>query len=105
MAHGTNEDTWNRPDAWSFAIFPNYRNVVWSCCWWPNCRPGWVEFGVRNHQAPAAISNGWGDNQGFAELSAAQREHVLKLFRERKRIPTRLRWFGQLPVYKPSAAR
>ena len=45
VAHGTYQDTWNRPDAWSFAIFPNYRNVVWSCCWWPCSKPGWVEFG------------------------------------------------------------
>ena len=76
MAHGTYQDTWNRPDGWSFAIFPNDRNVVWSCCWWPESKPGWVEFGVRNYQAPVAISNGWGDNLGFAELSAARREQV-----------------------------
>ena len=105
MAHGTYQDTWNRPDGWSFAIFPNYRNVVWSCCWWPESKPGWVEFGVRTYQAPVAISNGWGDNLGFAELSTARRDQVLALFHARKQAPTRLRWFDVLPVYKPAVSR
>jgi len=52
-----------------------------------------------------AISNGWGDNLGFAELSAARRAQVLALFRARKQAPTRLRWFDVLPLYRPPAAR
>jgi hypothetical protein len=104
MAHGTYQDSWCRPDAWSYAIFPNYRNVAWSCCWWPESKPDWVAFGVRTYQAPMAISNGWGDNLGFAELSASRREQVLALFRERKPSPTRLHWFRELPRYSPPGA-
>jgi hypothetical protein len=62
----------------------------------------WIEFGVREYQAPVAISNGWGDNLGFGELSAEQRQRVLVLFQWRKQRPTRLRSFPTLPVWKPA---
>ncbi len=97
MAHGTYQDTWCQPKAWSYAIFSNYRNVVWSCCWQYVSRWPWVEFGVRNYQAPVAISNGWGDNQGFSELPPERRAAIVALFRERQRKPTRIHWFTELP--------
>jgi hypothetical protein len=105
MAHGTYQDSWNDPRAWSYGVFPNYRNVVWSCCWWPESKRDWVAFGARNYQSPVAISNGYGDNLGFAELSPTRRAQVLALFRERMQTPTRLHWFTELPLYKPGAAR
>ena len=97
MAHGTYQDTWCQPKAWSYAIFSNYRNVVWSCCWQYVSKWPWVEFGVRNYQAPVAISNGWSDNQGFSELPPDRRAAIVALFRQRQGKPTRLHWFTELP--------
>jgi len=97
VAHGTYQDSWCKPEAWSHGFFANYRNVLWSCCWWPVTKWPWVEFGVREYQAPVAISNGWGDDKGFSELTDEQRAKVLALFRWRKQRPTHLRWFRELP--------
>jgi hypothetical protein len=100
VAHGTYQDSWCDPQAWSNGIFPNYRNVMWSCCWWPVHQWQWIEFGVRRYQAPVAISNGWGDNLGFSELSPQMRQNVLTLFQWRKQKPTRLKFLEQLPAYR-----
>ena len=90
------------PGSWSYGIFPNYRNALWSCCWWPVSKWDWIEFGVRAYQAPVAISNGWGDNLGFGELSPEQRQRVLDLFHWRKHHPIRLRSLPTLPAWKPA---
>jgi hypothetical protein len=100
-AHGTYQDSWCQPEAWSYGLFANYRNALWSCCWWPVTKWKWVEFGAHAYQAPVAISNGWGDDKGFAELTDKQRAEVLALFHWRKRAPTRLKWFEELPAYRP----
>ena len=97
VSHGTYQDSWCQPRAWSYGLFANYRNVLWSCCWWPITHWDWVEFGVHEYQAPVAISNGWGDDRGFAEMTPAERARVLELFAWRKQRPTRLRWFTTLP--------
>ncbi len=97
VSHGTYQDSWCQPRAWSYGVFANYRNVLWSCCWWPVTKWSWVEFGVREYQAPVAISNGWGNDKGFSELTAAQQARVLELFQWRKKRPTRLKWFVRLP--------
>ena len=91
VAHGTYQDSWCDPKAWSYGIFPNYRNAVWSCCWWPIQKWKWIEVGVRQYQAPVAISNGWGDNAGFSELSPEMQQKVLALFQWRKQKPTQLK--------------
>jgi hypothetical protein len=100
VAHGTYQDTWCQPDAWSYGIFPNWRNTVWSCCWWPVHKWKWVEFGVRNYQAPVAISNGWGDHAGFSAMTPEMRKSVLDLFHWRAQFQTRLKWMEQLPAVK-----
>jgi hypothetical protein len=101
MAHGTYQDSHCRPDYWSYGLFPNYRNVQWSCNWWPVTTWSYVAFGARRYQTPVVISNGWGDDQGFSELSPERRQAVLDLFRWRKHFATRLRWLEQLPAYSP----
>jgi hypothetical protein len=99
VAHGTYQDSWCQPAAWSCGIFSNYRNVLWSCCWWPVTKWSWIDFGVRQYQAPVSLSNGWGDDKGFAEMSDEQRARALALFKWRKDKPTELRWFTQLLAY------
>jgi hypothetical protein len=97
VSHGTYQDSWCQPNAWSYGIFANYRNVLWSCCWWHVTKWRWVDFGVREYQAPISISNGWGDDTGFAELTPSQQARVIELFNWRKQHPTRLKWFDHLP--------
>ena len=55
-----------------------------------------MEFGVREYQAPVSISNGWGNDKGFSELTPAQQTRVLDLFNWRKQRPTRLQWFDRI---------
>jgi len=100
VAHGTYQDSWCQPKAWSYGIFSNYRNVLWSCCWWPVTKWGWIDFGVRHYQAAVSLSNGWGDDKGFSEMTEEQRARALALFEWRKDKPTRLKWFEQLPAYE-----
>ncbi len=97
-AHGTYQDSHFRPGPWSYAVFPNYRNVAWSCCWWPLSKWAWVEQGVREHQAPVPVTNGWGDDTGFSEMSEDQRERVLTLFRSAGRSRVRLSWTPARPA-------
>jgi hypothetical protein len=100
VADGTYQDTHCAPESWSYGTIPNFRNVLWSCNWSPVSRWDYTEFGVRNYQAAVAISNGYGDDIGFAEMSTELKQKVLTLFDWRKRFPTQLRWFEKLPVYK-----
>ena len=97
VAHGTYQDSWCDPKAWPYGIFANYRNVLWSCAWWYQSKWPWIEFGVRNYQAPVSLTDGWGDDKGFAELSAEEQGRVIELFNSRKNQPTRLKWFEKLP--------
>jgi len=99
VADGTYQDSHCAPESWSYGTIPNLRNVLWSCNWSPVSRWDYTEFGVRNYQAAVAISNGYGDDTGFAEMSTEMRHKVLALFDWRKRFSTRLRWFEKLPVY------
>ena len=96
MAHGTYQDSWCQPRAWSYGIYANYRNVLWSLCWWPMTKWNWIDFGVRNYQAPVSLSNGWGDDTGFSEMTPAQQTRTLELFNWRKTHSTRLKWFDSL---------
>src|ERR1017187_234223 len=100
VAHGTFHDSWCQPQAWSYGVFSNYRNVLWSCCWWPMTKWSWIDFAVRQYQAPVSLSNGWGNDKGFSEMTDAQRARALALFNWRKDKPTKLEWFQELPTYK-----
>jgi hypothetical protein len=99
VSHGTYQDSWCQPQAWSYGVFANYRNVLWSCCWWHVTKWPWVEFGVREYQAPVSLSNGWGNDKGFSELTPAQQTRVLELFNWRKQRPTHLKWFARAPLF------
>ncbi len=100
VADGSYQDTHCAPEAWSYGIFPNYRNVLWSCNWEPVTHWDYTEFGARNYQTPVAVSNGWGDYCGFARMSPAMKRKVLALFDWRKRFKTRYLPIEKLPNYK-----
>lgn len=99
VADGTYQDTHCDPESWSYGIFPNYRNALWSCNWEPVTHFDYTEFGVREYQAAVAVSNGYGDDIGFARMTPAMKKKVLDLFNWRKKTRTRLRWFTKLPVF------
>jgi hypothetical protein len=100
VADGTYQDTHCAPEAWSYGIFPNYRNVLWSCNWEPVTHWDYTEFGARSYQTPVAISNGWGDYCGFARMAPAMKRKVLDLFDWRKGFKTRYQPFDKLPEYR-----
>jgi hypothetical protein len=59
---------------------------------WP-----WVDFAAHNYQAPVSLSNGWGDDTGFSEMTPDEKARTLALFNWRKNQRTRLKWFEHLP--------
>jgi hypothetical protein len=99
MAHGCYQDSHSRPTVWPYGIFPNLRNVLWSCNWSAVSRLDYTRFGVEHYATPVATSNGWLDNGGIARLSEADRQAVVDLFNARKTRRQHLRWLtGPAPV-------
>ncbi len=100
MAHGCYQDSGSRPSVWPYGIFPNFRNVLWSCNWSAVKNWDWTMFGVKHYGTPVATSNGWMDDQGLAALPEAQRVMTLQLFADRKEQPQRLHWLtGPAPLH------
>lgn len=83
MGDGTFQDSWCQPSAWSYGLFPNWRNTLWSCNWKPITNFHYTRWGVEHFGVPVAISNGWEDDKGPSEWSPAERESILALFRKR----------------------
>jgi hypothetical protein len=89
---GTYQDSQCYPAAWQYGLFPNYRNVLWSCNWKPVENFEWTKLGVRTFGAPVAISNGWGEHRGVSRYSEEEIRKLTQLFQERKAQPGRVRW-------------
>ncbi|MCC6486308.1 MAG: hypothetical protein IT364_02305 [Candidatus Hydrogenedentes bacterium] len=101
MAHGCYQDSHSRPSVWPYGIFPNYRNVLWSCNWRAVTNFNWTQFGVEHYDTPLATSNGWLDDKGIARLSNAERDAVLQLFEARKIRRQELHWLtGPPPEFR-----
>jgi hypothetical protein len=98
VAHGTYQDSWCHPVAWSFGLFPNWRNVLWSCNWKPFSGFGNSKWGVENFGTPVAISHGWGEDRGVAEWKPQERDRILGLFRERLAMKDRVRYLTKDPA-------
>lgn len=102
VADGTYQDSHCGPEFWSYGIFPNYRNVLWSCNWSSLSRFDYTMFGVMQYQAPVVFTNGWEDDKGFSELTAEDKHRLIRLFNYRKSFSTSLKWFEVLPPYIPT---
>jgi hypothetical protein len=89
---GTYQDSQCYPTAWQYGIFPNYRNVLWSCNWKPVENFEWTALGVQAFGAPVAISNGFSENLGISRYSEKELKRVMQLFEFRKREKGRVRW-------------
>ena len=81
VADGTYQDTHCDAVAWSYGLFPNWRNTLWSCNWSDITGFQLTRWGVQTFGVPVAISNGWGDDCGPSEWSPHQRDAFLGLFR------------------------
>ncbi len=97
VSHGTYQDTGCSPTAWSYGLFPNWRNVLWSCNWRPITNFDDMRWGVETFGVPVAISNGWGDDRGASEWTTEQREAFLGLFRKRLTRRDRVRYLSEDP--------
>ncbi len=92
VAHGTYQDTHCDPVAWSYGLFPNWRNVLWSCNWGSISGFEDTRWGVETFGVPVAISNGYGDDLGPWEWQPSQRDAILQLFHQRLQRPERVRF-------------
>ena len=99
LADGCYQDSHNKPSFWSYGIFPNFRNVIWSCNWTPLTNFRYTVFGVYAYNTPVVFTNGWGDDRGFSEMSVEERSNFIKLFNYRKQMPTKLKGLSSLPPY------
>ncbi|HVM49289.1 MAG TPA: discoidin domain-containing protein [Candidatus Acidoferrum sp.] len=86
MADGTYQDSHCDPRAWSYGLFPNWRNTLWSCNWFDISDFQRTRWGVENFGAPVAISNGWGNDCGPSEWTPRERDAFLRLFHERLKM-------------------
>ncbi len=99
LADGCYQDSWNEPSYWSYGIFPNYRNVIWSCNWRPLANFRYTAFGVYAYNTPVVFTNGWEEDRGFSEMTPEERSDVIKLFNFRKQSRTKLKALSALPPY------
>jgi hypothetical protein len=98
VADGTYQDTGCHPQAWSYGLFPNWRNTLWSCNWCPVTNFHYTRWGVENFGVPVAVSNGWGDDRGPSELRPWERDGVLQLFRKRLSMKGPVRYLTEDPA-------
>lgn len=89
---GTFQDSQFLPTAWQYGLFPNYRNVLWSCNWQPFNHFDWTNIGVRVYGVPVPISNGWGDDKGISDCTEGEARRIMELFEFRKNLRGRIRW-------------
>jgi hypothetical protein len=104
VADGTYQDTHCDSVAWSYGLFPNWRNTLWSCNWADVTDFHLTRWGVETFAVPVAISNGWGDDCGPSEWSPRQRDAFLRLFRERLKLKQPVRFLSDGPSKLTSRA-
>jgi hypothetical protein len=99
LADGCYQDSWSEPSYWSYGIFPNYRNVIWSCNWRPLANFRYTAFGVYAYNTPVVFTNGWEEDRGFSEMTLDERSDFINLFNYRKQSRTKLKGLAALPPY------
>ncbi len=96
MAHATYQDSGSRPEAWSYGLFPNFRNTLWSCNWAPVSNFRYTKYGVETFDTPVTISNGCaGDDTGISEVSPQILQAMLDLFEKRKTRRMDIGWIEE----------
>jgi hypothetical protein len=98
VAQGTYQDSACTPAAWSYGLFPNYRNVIWSCNWSPVTRFEYSRYAVETFRVPVPVSNGaFGDDIGFGDMTSEQQKKILDLFDKCKRERMEIGWINEEP--------
>jgi hypothetical protein len=98
VTHGTYQDSWCAPVAWPYGLFPNFRNVIWSCNWAPITRYEYSRYAVETFAVPVPISNGAsGDDIGVGDMSPDQQTRILNLFSRRKKERMDISWIEEGP--------
>ena len=98
VTHGTYQDSACAPAAWPYGLFPNYRNVLWSCNWAPVTRFNYSRYAVETFNVPVPISNGAaGDDIGIGEMTAEQQRRIMELFDKRKKERMDISWIDEEP--------
>jgi hypothetical protein len=98
MADGTYQDSHCDCAAWSYGLFPNWRNTLWSCNWFDMSDFQRTRWGVLKFGVPVAISNGWGNDCGPSEWTPRERDAFLRLFRERLKMTSPVRFLTEDPA-------
>ena len=83
------------PRVWDFGLFPNYRNVMWSCDWAPIKLLNRTEYAAATFDVPVSISNGYAEDLGVAEMNPAQLKAVMDLFEQRKSRRMDIAWIEE----------
>jgi hypothetical protein len=81
VAHGTFQDTAGDPRAWPASFLPNHRNALFSCMWEPVKHAEWNRINCERWGQPQALSNGWGDDEGPAEMARNHPELLAEVLR------------------------
>jgi len=96
VAHATYQDSGSRPEAWPYGLFPNFRNVLWSCNWAPVSNFHYTQYAVETFDTPVTISNGAaGDDIGISEVNPLQLKRILDLFEKRKNRRMEISWIEE----------
>lgn len=95
VVDGCWQDTECEPNSWAYGLFPNWRNVLWSCNWAPEQLRHFSEHGVRGFGAPVPTSNGYLESRGPSDMTPEQLDRTLALFAERVRNPRSPFWLTE----------
>lgn len=83
VAHGTYQDSWCDPKAWSPGRLPNHRNCLISCNWWPIKNRDWNRIAAEEYGLPQGVSNGFGDDRGPSEMPKEILDEIVARFIKR----------------------
>lgn len=94
-AHGTYQDSMCGLQYWPYGMFPNLRNTLWSCNWYHQMTWKRNEDSVAYYELPVAISNGYGDNLGPADMNAEQTGKMMALLTKLGDRRLQLEWLEE----------
>jgi hypothetical protein len=94
VADGCYQDSGCEPQAWPYGLFPNYRNTLWSCNWWPVTRFAHTRHAVEVFGVPAVFTNGFMDDRFLKDYPLDVQRGLQQLFELGRTMP-RVRWIEE----------
>jgi len=80
VSHGTYQDSWCDPKAWSPGMLPNYRNCLISCNWSAVKNRDWNRIAAEEYGMPQGLANGFGEDIGPSEMPKEILDEVIARF-------------------------